>query len=69
MSGINPAYTDNEEDGFTRGNINDDSLAYDPINSGVSHISFYGETPEPSSLVLFGVLVAAWCGYRPRCVR
>jgi len=69
MSGINPAYTDSGVGGFTRGNINDDSLAYDPINHGVSHISFYTATPEPSSLVLFGIMAAASCGFRPRCVR
>ncbi len=62
MNGINPAYTDSAVGGFTRGNINDDSLDYDPISRGVSHISFYVAIPEPNSLILLGV-AAGMCGY------
>ena len=57
MEGFNPVYTDDVTDGATRGAITDESLAYDPANNGVSHISFYGGSngvPEPGSLALFG---------------
>lgn len=61
MSGMNPAYTDRGNGGFTRGNINDNSLDYDPANRGVSHISFYTAVPEPSSGLLL-VLGAVFAG-------
>ncbi len=64
MSGINPAYTDSAVGGFTRGNINDDSLDYDPITRGVSHISFYVAIPEPGSLILVGVMAIGLGGCR-----
>ncbi len=52
MDGINPVYTDSMVGGFTRGEISDNSLSYDPVGNGVSHISFYSAIPEPSSLLL-----------------
>jgi hypothetical protein len=60
MDGVNPVYTDAGTGfdsitgtDFTRGDITDNSLAYDPISSGVSHISYYTATmPEPSTLLL-----------------
>ena len=55
MPGINPSYTDDNENGFTRGNINDDNLDYDPITGGVSHISFYTAIPEPSAVLLLAM--------------
>ena len=74
MPGINPLYTDAGTgdssitgSGFTRGNINDNSLDYDPIIGGVSHITFYVAIPEPASigLVLIGLASLA-CGRRRR---
>lgn len=64
MSGFNPVYTDAGTgdssitgSGFTRGDISNTSLAYDPIRGGVSHISFYTTAeeiiPEPASWVVF----------------
>lgn len=57
--GLNPVYTDAGTgsssltgSGFTRGAITDGGLAYDPIKSAVSHISFYNAVPEPTSLTL-----------------
>jgi hypothetical protein len=55
MAGVNPVYTDKAGGGFTRGEISDDSLAFDPApQGGVSHISFYNpvEIPEPGTLLL-----------------
>lgn len=51
MDGVNPVYTDEVAGGSTRGEISNNSLAYDPIVGGVSHISFY-IVPEPSTLLL-----------------
>ncbi len=54
MSGVNPVYTDIDvDDGFTRGEISNSSLSYDPtLSGGVSHISFYSVIPEPGTLLL-----------------
>jgi hypothetical protein len=70
MSGINPAYTDSANGGFTRGSISDTSLDYDPITRAVSHISFYGTAsdivPEPGSVLLMAMAAAGLCGCRRR---
>jgi hypothetical protein len=73
MSGINPAYTDRANGGFTRGGISDNSLDYDPITRAVSHISFYtadSVVPEPGSLILLSIAASglAGCRLRRRCV-
>jgi hypothetical protein len=52
MDGVNPVYTDQFAGGFTRGDISDNSLAFDPAKGGVSHISFYTAVPEPGTLLL-----------------
>ena len=73
MPGINPLYTDAGTgassltgSNFTRGNINNDSLDYDPITGGVSHISYYVAIPEPASLglLLMGLVSLAGRGRR-----
>lgn len=74
MDGFNPAYTDLGTgassivgSGFTRGDITDSSLAYDPIKNAVSHISFYSifaVAPEPSSLMLLFGGAASLVGFR-----
>jgi hypothetical protein len=56
--GLNPVYTDSGVSGFTRGDISNTGLAYDPIKHGISHIGFYttydvSTIPEPSSLLVF----------------
>jgi hypothetical protein len=74
---INPVYTDAGTgsssitgSGFTRGSTTNNSLDYDPITNGVSHISFYDindplVVPEPASLLLtiFCLGLCSW----PRC--
>lgn len=62
MPGINPSYTDAGTgassitgSNFTRGNITDNSLDYDPITGGVSHITFYSAIPEPSTVLLLAM--------------
>lgn len=76
MDGFNPVYTDvgtsgsNSHDGtgFTRGDVGVNTLAFDPINGGVSHISMYTSSadvivPEPSSIVLFATTAACLVGF------
>jgi hypothetical protein len=68
MDDFNPVYTDAgtgnssiSGSDFTKGSIADNSLAYDPIGNGISHISFYttaaSDVPEPASLGLFGLAI------------
>ena len=71
MPGINPAYTDAGTgdssitgSGFTRGNISDNGLDYDPATGGVSHISFYTAIPEPSTWCLAVLSLVALAGRR-----
>jgi hypothetical protein len=53
MSGVNPVYTDQAKPSFTRGEISNQSLEYDPAKGGVSHLSFYATAiPEPGTLLL-----------------
>ena len=73
MPGINPAYTDAGTgdssitgSDFTRGNINDDGLDYDPVKGGVSHIAFYTAIPEPSAWCLAVLSLLARAGRRRR---
>ena len=69
MNGINPAYTDRANGGFTRGSISNNSLDYDPISRAVSHISFYtadAVVPEPGSVLLFGGAAVGLYGFRLR---
>lgn len=60
-SGFQPFYTDSAVNGFTYGSTSDTSLAYDPITSGVSHLSFYSsganpsQVPEPASFIIWSV--------------
>ena len=59
--GFNPYYTDSALDGFTYGSTTDDALAYDPIKSGVSHLSFYsagggGNVPEPGTFAIWSLV-------------
>lgn len=59
-SGFNPYYTDSAAGGFTYGSTTDDTLAYDPITSGVSHLSFYssggsGVVPEPGTFMIWSL--------------
>ena len=65
-NGFNPAYTDSAADGFTRGNTSDDSLSYDPITRGISHIAFFSSIPEPSTLALLCVGVFGFLTYTRR---
>ena len=62
--GFNPSYTDSDVDGFTLGVTTNQSLEYNPISNGVSHISFYStgtsggpvtNIPAPATLALLGV--------------
>lgn len=65
MDGINPFYADSSRNGYTRGPISDQQLAYDPVKNGVSHLSFYrsagggtGTIPEPASVAIWSVLAS-----------
>lgn len=71
-SGFNPFYTDSAVGGFTYGSTTNDSLAYDPIKSGVSHLSFYssggsGDVPEPGTITIWSLVgIGAFALHRRR---